>query len=76
MLKILVLICPMSLDHAACNPDTALDVVRTMRVSTPQQCGFMGQALLAPTALAPESDKQYVKIMCVRESETVALAKP
>lgn len=77
MLKILVLICPMSVDHAACDTHTATDVIRSMRVSSPQQCGFMGQATLAPTSLVPEPGKQYVKIMCVRDQpETVALAKP
>ena len=77
MLKILVLICPMSVDHAACDQATAIDVIRSMRVSTPQQCGFLGQAMLAPTSLVPDPGKQYIKIMCVREpDETVALAKP
>lgn len=77
MLKILVLICPMSMDHAACNPETAIDIVRSMRVASPQQCAFMGQALLAPTALAPDPGKQYMKIMCVPEpAQTIALAKP
>lgn len=77
MLKILVLICPMSLDHAACTPDTAVDVVRSMRVSSVQQCVFMGQAMLAPTALVPDPSKQYVKVMCLREPvDTIALAKP
>ena len=48
-----------------------------MRVSSPQQCGFMGQAMLAPTTLVPEPGKQYVKIMCVRDHDTtVALARP
>lgn len=76
MLKILVLVCPMALDHTACNPATATDVISSMRVSSPQQCGFLGQAQLAPTSLAPEPGKQYVKVMCVRVPETVALAKP
>ena len=77
MLKILVLICPMSVDHAACTIDTATDVIRSMRVSSAQQCGFMGQAMLAPTSLAPNDGKQYVKVMCVRDpEETVASAKP
>lgn len=77
MLKILVLICPMAVDHAHCNLDTATDVIRSMHVSTPQQCGFMGQAMLAPTSLVPEPDKQYMKIMCVRvPGETVAFAAP
>jgi hypothetical protein len=66
MLKILVLICSASLDHAACDQTTAIDVVRAMKVSNPQQCGFMAQALLAQTSLAPEPGKQYVKIVCLR----------
>ena len=77
MLKILVLICPMSVDHAACDPSNALDVVRSMQVSSPQQCGFMAQALMARTSLAPDPGKQYMKVVCLRmPPETVALAKP
>lgn len=77
MLKILVLICPMSVDHAACNQTNATDVIRSMRVSSAQQCGFMGQAMLGPTALVPDPDKQYVKVVCVREpGETVAAIVP
>ena len=77
MLKILVLICPMSLDHAACDTTNALDVVRAMRVSSPQQCGFMAQALMAPTAMAPDPDKQYMKVVCVRDpATTLASARP
>ncbi len=77
MLKILILICPMSLDHAACNQDNAIDIVRSMKVSTPQQCGFMGQAMIAPTALVADPKTQYIKVMCVHvPGETIALAKP
>ena len=67
MLKILVLICPMAVDHAHCNMDTAIDSIRSMRVSSPQQCGFMAQAMFAPTSIVPEPGKQYMKIMCVRD---------
>ncbi len=66
MLKVLVLVCPIALSHSACNVDTAIDVVRSMPVSSPQQCGFMGQTAIAPTALVPDPSKQYLKIMCVR----------
>ncbi len=77
MLKILILICPMAVDHQHCDRDTAIDIVQSMRVSSPQQCGFMGQAMLAPTSLVPEPGKQYVKILCVPDhDQTVALAKP
>lgn len=77
MLKILVLICPMTLDHAACTPETAIDVIRSSRVSSAQQCGFMAQAMLAPTSLAPDQDKQYVKVVCLRDRDiAVASDKP
>ncbi len=77
MLKILVLICPMALDHAACDASNAIDVVRAMRVSSPQQCGFMAQAMLAQTSLAPDPGKQYMKVVCVRDpDQTVASARP
>ena len=76
MLKILVLICPISVDHAACDTTSALDVVRAMQVSNPQQCGFMAQALMAQTSLAPDPDKQYMKVVCVRQpADALASAK-
>ena len=77
MLKILILICPMAVDHQHCDRDTAVDIIQSLRVSSPQQCGFMGQAMLAPTSLVPEPDKQYVKLLCIRErGASLALAKP
>ena len=76
MLKVLVLICSSSLDHSACTPETAIDIVRMMRVSSPQQCAFMGQAMLAPTALTPDPEKQYVKIMCVPEAVQTRSPRP
>lgn len=68
MFKILILICPMGMEHAACQEDTALDVVRAMEVRSEQQCGFLGQAMLAPTALVPDPKKQYLKVVCLREA--------
>lgn len=77
MLKILVLICPVSMDHAACDQSNALDVIRSMHVRSAEQCGFMAQTMLAPTSLVPDPAKQYMKVVCLREAtETVALAKP
>jgi hypothetical protein len=72
MLKIVILICAASLNHSACTMETALDIVQSMKVSTPQQCGFMSQAMLAPTAIIPDPDKQYVKVMCVHVPEQFA----
>jgi hypothetical protein len=68
MLKVLVLICSMNTNGADCDQHTAVDVIATAEAPTPQQCGFLGQALLAPTSVAPEPGKQYMKIMCVREA--------
>ncbi|MGD0633884.1 MAG: hypothetical protein ABSA13_06360 [Beijerinckiaceae bacterium] len=68
MLNVLVLICSINTSGADCDQHTAIDVIATAKASTPQQCGFMGQALLAPTSVAPEPGKQYMKILCVREA--------
>jgi len=68
MLKVLVLICSMNTSGADCDQHTAVDVIATAEAPSLQQCGFMGQALLAPTSVAPEPGKQYMKIMCVREA--------
>ena len=67
MFKVLVLICASSTDPAACDVHSALDVITAARASTPGQCGFMGQAMLAPTSLVPDPAKQYMKIVCTRE---------
>jgi len=72
MLNVLVLICSIATAGADCDQHTAIDVITTARVRSPQQCGFMGQALLAPTSVAPEPGKQYMKIICVREAELEA----
>jgi hypothetical protein len=67
MLTVLVLICSMTTPGADCDTKTAIDVIHTAQTNTPQQCGFMGQSMLAPTALAPQPGKQYAKIVCVRQ---------
>ena len=71
MLKILILICPIAVDHLHCNLDTAVDSIRSLRVSTPQQCGFVAQTMMASSPLFPEPGKQYMKIMCVRDRTPV-----
>lgn len=72
MLNVLVLICSIATAGADCDQRTAIDVIATAQVRSAQQCGFMGQALLAPTSVAPEPGKQYMKIICVREAELEA----
>ncbi len=69
MLKTVVLICAVSTPQDQCTQATAVDVIQGERVNTPQQCAFLGQALLAPTSVAPEPGRQYAKIVCVRDRE-------
>ena len=64
---IVILICSLSVSHADCQPDTALDVVQGPRVSRETDCGFMGQAAIATTAIVPRPDEEYAKIICQRD---------
>jgi hypothetical protein len=61
---IVILICSMALDHAACQPDTAVDVVQGPKVESERMCGFMGQATIATTAITPRPGEEYMKIVC------------
>jgi len=61
---ILILVCSVALDHAACQPDTAIDVVHGPQVASEVECGKIGQTTLAATALAPRPGMEYVKIVC------------
>jgi len=67
--SILILVCSMSLDHAACQPDTAIDVVQGPKVQNELMCGLFGQTTIAATAVAPRAGEEYVKIVCRRASE-------
>jgi hypothetical protein len=75
MLKIIALICSAATPNADCNEHTALDSVFVGRAIGPMQCGFLGQALVAPTAIAPEPGKTYLVIRCVR-ADTFAIKAP
>lgn len=63
---ILILVCSMAIDHAACQPNNALDVVQGPKVRSASQCGLLGQATLAANgaALAPRPGHEYMKIVC------------
>jgi hypothetical protein len=63
---ILILVCSMNIDHVACQPDTALDVVQGPKVANEMMCGFYGQTTLASTAVAPREGEEYVKVVCKR----------
>ena len=63
---ILILVCSMNIDHSACQPDTALDVVQGPKVANELMCGLEAQTTLATTALAPRDGEEYVKVICKR----------
>lgn len=66
MISILILICSLTTPRAACQIETALDVIQGPRVESEVMCGLHGQALAAETELRREGE--YVKIMCRRSS--------
>ncbi len=69
---IVILICAMGVDRAACQPDTALDVVQGPKVQNEMQCGFLGQAVLAGTAITPRPGEEYMKVVCARSNAALA----
>ncbi len=69
---IVILICSMAVDHADCQPDTAVDVVQGPKVENAQMCGFMGMTTIAGTAIAPRPGEEYMKIVCQRGGQLAA----
>ena len=63
--SIINLICSLSISHADCQLNTALDVVRGPRVDNPVMCGLNAQTMIARTDLVHGDGSQYVKILCV-----------
>ena len=64
MFKVLILICAASLDHTACTPDTAIDIVRGPPARSLSQCVHESQTTLAQTSIRPEMGEQYMKVVC------------
>lgn len=62
--SVLILICSLSVSPSECRPETAIDVVQGPKVQNQLQCGFMGQASIAATAIAPREGQEYMKIVC------------
>ena len=64
-MKTLILICALGVPRADCSIDTAMTVVQGPDAGHPAQCGFLGQAYLASTAIANYLDgEHYLKILC------------
>lgn len=64
MFKVMILICAINVDHSACTPDTAIDIVRGPPAHSLSQCMHESQATLAMTSIKPEAGKQYMKVVC------------
>lgn len=64
MFKVLILICAAGLDRSACNPNTALDVIRGPVAQTMSQCVHESQATAAQANIAPDPARGYMKIVC------------
>lgn len=64
MYKVMILICAVGVDHTACTPDTALDIVHGPPAHSLSQCMTESQTTLATTSIAPEVGKQYMKVIC------------
>jgi hypothetical protein len=73
LFTIMILICSINIDSAACQPDTAIDIVQGPKVKNELMCGLMGQTTVAGTAIAPRDGKEYMKIVCSRPSKTASL---
>lgn len=64
-MKTIILICALATFRQDCSVDTATVVVQGPDATNLAQCGFLGQAYLADTALAAYvEDGHYLKIMC------------
>ena len=67
MMKTLILICAIGIPRPDCAIDTALHVVQGPNAGGLAQCGFLGQAYLADTAMANYLDgEHYLKILCTQ----------
>ena len=64
MFKVMILICSIGVDHAACTPNTAIDIVRGPPARTSSQCVHESQTTMASTSIKPEPGKQYMKVVC------------
>lgn len=67
MYKVMILICALGVDHAACTPDTAVDIVRGPLAHSLSQCMTESQTTIASTSIAPQAGKQYMKVVCATD---------
>ncbi len=72
MMKTIILICALGLPRADCTPETSVIVLQGPDSGGLAQCGFLGQAYLADTAMANYLDgEHYMKILCTAGERTI-----
>lgn len=77
MMKTVILICALSMARPDCSTDTAVSVIQGPDAAHLAQCGFLGQAYLASTALANYLDgEHYLKILCTAGGRLEAKTVP
>jgi hypothetical protein len=65
MVKVLILVCALSLPRAECKPETARAVVQGPEAVNATTCMFRGQAYLAGSAISVGRN-EWVKVLCQR----------
>jgi hypothetical protein len=75
--QILILVCSLALDHAACKPETARAMVHGPQVASAMECGLIGQTTIAQTAaeVRPDPKTEYVRIICAQNGNVVGNRK-
>lgn len=76
MMKTMILICALGMARADCTPDTSVAVMQGPDAGGLAQCGFLGQAYLADTAMANYLDgEHYMKILCTAGDRRPTIAQ-
>ena len=64
MTKILILVCSMSTPIEDCSPNNAISASRGPDVQNAVMCGLFGESQLAQSAIGPQGEGEYEKIVC------------
>jgi len=76
MIKTVILICALGMARADCTPETSVVVLQGPDAGGFAQCGFLGQAYLADTAMAEYLDgEHYMKILCAAGNQSNGIHK-
>ncbi|MDE2579958.1 MAG: hypothetical protein KGL46_14235 [Hyphomicrobiales bacterium] len=68
MIRALALICAVSTPADRCDADSARVVLSAPGRVQAMQCARAIEAMLAQSAIAPDRDTEYLKIVCKREN--------